>query len=171
MIAPPKPELVTVNIDGREIAVPKGTNVIEAALRLGIDVPHYCYHPKLSVVGNCRMCLIEMGMPAVDPATKAPLVDPATGRQKINWSPRPAIGCATNASPGLHIRTTSPLVRDCREGVMEFLLVNHPLDCPICDQAGRMQASGAGDRLRPRLFPVHRGKEREAEEDRARARA
>ena len=148
MIAPPKPELVTVNIDGREIAVPKGTNVIEAALRLGIDVPHYCYHPKLSVVGNCRMCLIEMGMPAIDPATKAPLADPATGRPKINWSPRPAIGCATNASPGLHIRTTSPLVRDCREGVMEFLLVNHPLDCPICDQAGECklqeQATGYG---------------------------
>jgi NADH-quinone oxidoreductase subunit G len=148
MIAPPKPELVTVNIDGREIAVPKGTNVIEAALRLGIDVPHYCYHPKLSVVGNCRMCLIEMGMPAVDPATKTPLTDPATGRPKINWSPRPAIGCATNASPGLHIRTASPLVRDCREGVMEFLLVNHPLDCPICDQAGECklqeQATGYG---------------------------
>jgi NADH-quinone oxidoreductase subunit G len=148
MIAPPKPELVTVNIDGRDIAVPKGTNVIEAALRLGIDVPHYCYHPKLSVVGNCRMCLIEMGMPAVDPATKAAVIDPATGRQKINWSPRPAIGCGTGASPGLHVRTTSQLVRDCREGVMEFLLVNHPLDCPICDQAGECklqeQATGYG---------------------------
>jgi len=139
MIAPPKPDLITVNIDGREIAVPKGTNVIEAARQLGIEVPHYCYHPKLSVVGNCRMCLVEMGMPAVDPATKAPITDPATGRQKINWIPRPAIGCATNASPGLHIRTTTPLVKDCREGVMEFLLINHPLDCPICDQAGECQ--------------------------------
>jgi NADH-quinone oxidoreductase subunit G len=63
-------------------------------------------------------------------------MDPATGKQKINWLPRPQIGCGTNASPGLHIRTTSPLVKDCREGVMEFLLINHPLDCPICDQAG-----------------------------------
>jgi NADH-quinone oxidoreductase subunit G len=148
MIAPPKPDLITVNIDGRDIAVPKGTNVIEAALRLGIDVPHYCYHPKLTVVGNCRMCLIEMGLPALDPATKAPVMDPATGRPKINWSPRPAIACATNASPGLHIRTTTPLVKECREGVMEFLLVNHPLDCPICDQAGECklqeQATGYG---------------------------
>jgi NADH-quinone oxidoreductase subunit G len=148
MIAPSKPDLVTVTIDGREISVPKGTNVIEAAHRLGIDVPHYCYHPKLTVVGNCRMCLIEMGMPAVDPATKAPVMDPATGRQKINWAPRPAIACATGASPGLHIRTTSQLVKDCREGVMEFLLVNHPLDCPICDQAGECklqeQATGYG---------------------------
>ncbi|HTO04285.1 MAG TPA: molybdopterin-dependent oxidoreductase [Opitutus sp.] len=148
MIAPPKPDLVTVNIDGREIAVPKGTNVIEAARLVGVDVPHYCYHPKLSVVGNCRMCLVEMGMPAVDPATKVPIIDPATGKQKINWIPRPQIGCGTNASPGLHIRTTSPLVKDCREGVMEFLLINHPLDCPICDQAGECklqeQATGYG---------------------------
>ena len=148
MIAPPKPDLVTVNIDGREIAVPKGTNVIEAARLVGVDVPHYCYHPKLSVVGNCRMCLIELGMPAVDPATKAPVIDPATGKQKINWIPRPQIGCGTNASPGLHVRTNTPMVKDCREGVMEFLLINHPLDCPICDQAGECklqeQATGYG---------------------------
>jgi NADH-quinone oxidoreductase subunit G len=143
-----KPDLVTVNIDGREIAVPKGTNVIEAARLLNVDVPHYCYHPKLSVVGNCRMCLIEMGMPAVDPATKQPLIDPATGKQKINWIPRPQIGCGTNVSPGLHIKTASPMVREAREGVMEFLLINHPLDCPICDQAGECklqeQATGYG---------------------------
>ena len=146
MIAPPKPDLVTVNVDGREIAVPKGTNAIEAARLVGVDVSYYCYHPKLSVVGNCRMCLIEMGMPAVDPATKAPIMDPATGKQKINWIPRPQIGCATNASPGLHIRTNTPQIKDCREGVMEFLLVNHPLDCPICDQAGecKLQEQSTG---------------------------
>jgi NADH-quinone oxidoreductase subunit G len=148
MSAPTRPDLVTVIIDGREIAVPKGTNVIEAARLVGVDVPHYCYHPKLSVVGNCRMCLIEMGTPAVDPATKAPVIDPATGRQKINWIPRPQIGCATAASPGLQVRTQSPLVKECREGVMEFLLINHPLDCPICDQAGECklqeQATGYG---------------------------
>ena len=82
------------------------------------------------------MCLIEMGMPAVDPATKAPILDPATGKPKINWIPRPQIGCATNASPGLHVKTGSPMARESREGVTEFLLINHPLDCPICDQAG-----------------------------------
>ncbi len=146
MIATPKPDLVTVNVDGKEIAVPKGTNVIEAARLVGVDVPYYCYHPKLSISGNCRMCLIEMGMPAVDPATKAPIMDPATGKQKINWIPRPQIGCATNASPGLHIRTNTPQIKDCREGVMEFLLVNHPLDCPICDQAGecKLQEQSTG---------------------------
>ncbi len=146
MIAPPKPDLVTVNIDGKEIAVPKGTNVIEAARLVNVDVPHYCYHPKLTIVGNCRMCLIEMGMPAVDPATKAPIMDPATGKQKINWIPRPQIGCGTNVSPGLHVKTTSPMVKDAREGVMEFLLINHPLDCPICDQAGecKLQEQSTG---------------------------
>jgi NADH-quinone oxidoreductase subunit G len=148
MIQPAKPDLVTVNIDGKEIAVPKGTNVIEAARQVGVDVPHYCYHPKLSIVGNCRMCLVEMGMPAVDPATKQPVMDPSTGKQKINWIPRPQIGCGTNAAPGMHIRTNTPLVKDCREGVMEFLLINHPLDCPICDQAGECklqeQATGYG---------------------------
>jgi NADH-quinone oxidoreductase subunit G len=136
MLSAPKPDLVTVNIDGKDIAVPKGTNVIEAARQLGIEIPHYCYHPKLTIAGNCRMCLIEMGMPAMDPATKAPIMDAATGRQKINWIPRPQIGCATNASPGLHVKTNSPMAREAREGVTEFLLINHPLDCPICDQAG-----------------------------------
>ena len=136
MIAPPKPDLVTVNIDGKDIAVPKGTNVIEAARQLGIEIPHYCYHPKLTVAGNCRMCLIEMGLPAVDPATTAPIIDAATGKPRINWIPRPQIGCATNASPGLHVKTDSPMARESREGVTEFLLINHPLDCPICDQAG-----------------------------------
>ena len=148
MIAPPKPDLITVNVDGRDIAVPKGTNVIEAARLLGIEIPHFCYHPRLSVAGNCRMCLVELGMPAVDPATKQPVLDAATGRPRINWVPKPAIACFTNASPGLHVRTNTPLVRECREGVMEFLLINHPLDCPICDQAGECklqeQATGYG---------------------------
>jgi NADH-quinone oxidoreductase subunit G len=146
MIQPAAPELVTVNIDGKEIAVPKGTNVIEAARRANVDVPFYCYHPKLTVVGNCRMCLVELGMPAVDPATKAPVMDPATGKQKINWGRGPTIACAANVAPGMHVRTTSPIVKECREGVMEFLLINHPLDCPICDQAGecKLQEQSTG---------------------------
>jgi NADH-quinone oxidoreductase subunit G len=146
MIQPAQPDLVTVNIDGADISVPKGTNVIEAARRAGVDVPFYCYHPKLTVVGNCRMCLVELGMPAVDPATKAPIMDPATGRQKINWGRGPGIACAATVMPGLHVRTTSQVVKECREGVMEFLLINHPLDCPICDQAGecKLQEQSTG---------------------------
>jgi NADH-quinone oxidoreductase subunit G len=148
MIQPAQPDLVTVIIDGKEVAVPQGTNAIEAARIAGVDVPHYCYHPKLSVAGNCRMCLIEMGMPMADRATREPIMDPETGKQKIGWIPRPQIGCATNVAPGMHIKTQSPMVKECREGVMEFLLINHPLDCPICDQAGECklqeQATGYG---------------------------
>jgi NADH-quinone oxidoreductase subunit G len=146
MIAPPQPDLITVNVDGRDIAVPKGTNMIEAARLLGIEVPHFCYHPKLTVAGNCRMCLVEMGTPALDPGTRQPVLDPATGRPRINWVPKPVIACFTNATPGLHIRTGTPLVKECREGVMEFLLINHPLDCPVCDQAGecKLQEQAAG---------------------------
>ena len=148
MIQPAKPDLVTVLIDGKEISVPKGTNVIEAASQLKADIPHYCYHPKLSVAGNCRMCLIEMGMPMTDRATREPIMDEKTGKQKIGWIPRPVIGCGTTVAPGMQIKTNSQVVKDCREGVIEFLLINHPLDCPICDQAGECklqeQATGYG---------------------------
>ena len=126
---------IPVYVDDREVHVPPGTNMIEAAAQIGVEVPHYCYHPKLSVVGNCRMCMVEMGMPEKDRATGNPVLDDE-GNQKIMWMPKPAIACATKAMPGLRIRTDSKLARSCQESVMEFLLVNHPLDCPICDQAG-----------------------------------
>ncbi len=126
--------LVNVQIDGVWTQMPKGLNAVEAARRVGKFIPHYCYHPKLAIVGNCRMCLIETGGPKMD-ASRAPVLD-ASGKPEINWVPRPAIGCATNLTEGMAIRTDSPLVQECRRGVMEFLLINHPLDCPICDQAG-----------------------------------
>ena len=130
-------ETVTVNIDGKDYAVPKGTNMIEAVKMAGKgrEVPHYCYHPKLSVVGNCRMCMVEIGMPMKDRSTGEAVLD-EEGNQKISWMPKPGIACSTQASPGMHVRTDTDLVRDCRNGVTEFLLINHPLDCPICDQAG-----------------------------------
>ena len=130
----PAPELIDVQIDGQWVQVPKGINAIEAAKLFGKFIPHYCYHPKLQVVGNCRMCLIELGTPKMGP-DKKPELGP-DGRPLINWMPRPQIGCATNLAPGMAIRTDSKLVQECRNGVMEFLLINHPLDCPICDQAG-----------------------------------
>jgi NADH-quinone oxidoreductase subunit G len=126
--------LVNVQIDGVWTQMPKGLNAVEAARRVGKFIPHYCYHPKLAIVGNCRMCLIETGGPKLD-ASRAPVLD-ASGKPEINWVPRPAIGCATQLAEGMAIRTDSPLVQECRQGVMEFLLINHPLDCPICDQAG-----------------------------------
>jgi len=130
-----KKDWVTVNVDGRDVSVPPGLTMIEAAEMAGKEVPHYCYHPKLSVSGNCRMCLVEMGMPMKDRGSGEPILD-EDGKQKIGWMPKPAIACNSKVAPGLHIKTDSELVKDCRNGVMEFLLVNHPLDCPICDQAG-----------------------------------
>ena len=130
-------ENITINIDGQDVVVPKGINIIEAVKMAGKgkEVPHYCYHPKLSIAGNCRMCMVEMGMPMRDRATGEAILE-EDGSPKIGWMPKPTIGCATNASPGMHIRTHSDMVKESRNGVTEFLLINHPLDCPICDQAG-----------------------------------
>jgi NADH-quinone oxidoreductase subunit G len=130
-------ELLNVQIDGVWHQFPKGTRVIEACAKAGKFVPHYCYHPKLSSPGNCRMCLIEMGMPKLGPDRKPETGE--DGKPLINWIPRPQISCAQDIAEGMGVRTDSPLVRECRNGVMEFLLINHPLDCPICDQAGECQ--------------------------------
>jgi NADH-quinone oxidoreductase subunit G len=141
---PPPIEKIKVKVDGREIEVPRltpdwqgklaPTTMLQACEAVKNDVPHYCYHPKLPVAGNCRMCLVEFGTPAMGPDRK-PIMNP-DGSVKIAKSPRPAIACATPISPGMEIYTSTPSVKQMREGVLEFLLINHPLDCPICDQAG-----------------------------------
>ena len=142
--APPI-EKIKVKVDGHEVEVPKtspdpltgkpiATTMIQACAAVKVDVPHYCYHPKLPVAGNCRMCLVEFGTPSLGPDRK-PILNP-DGTPKIAKSPRPAIACATPISPGMEIYTNTPGVKQMREGVLEFLLINHPLDCPICDQAG-----------------------------------
>ncbi len=135
MISKGKTDQVTINLDGKDVEVPAGMNLVDAVALHGKEIPHYCYHPQLSVAGNCRMCLIEMGTPLRDRGTGEAILD-EDGSPKIGWVPKPVIGCGTNVSPGMHVKTESDMVTDCREGIMEFLLVNHPLDCPICDQAG-----------------------------------
>jgi NADH-quinone oxidoreductase subunit G len=102
-----------LRIDDREIEVPEGMTVLQAAELLGIEIPVFCYHRKLSIAGNCRMCLVEM--------------------EKSN---KPIASCAMPASEGMVIHTQTPMVKKARQGVLEFLLINHPLDCPICDQGG-----------------------------------
>jgi NADH-quinone oxidoreductase subunit G len=102
-----------LTIDGIEVEVPPGTTVLQAAELAGAEIPRFCYHERLSIAGNCRMCLVEM-----------------------EKSPKPIASCAMPAGEGMVIKTNTPSVRKARRGVMEFLLINHPLDCPICDQGG-----------------------------------
>jgi NADH-quinone oxidoreductase subunit G len=103
----------TVEIDGRKIEVPDGTTVIQAAERLGVEVPHYCWHPGLSISGNCRMCLVE-----------------------IEKMPKLQIACNTRVTDGMVVHTDSEKTKTAQKAVLEFLLINHPIDCPVCDQAG-----------------------------------
>ncbi len=104
----------TVTIDGRTVEVAAGTNLVEAALEVGVQIPHYCYHPRLSIVGQCRMCLVKID-----------------GMGKLQTA------CSTQVfKDGMVVHVDHPEVKAGQEGVMEFLLINHPLDCPICDQAG-----------------------------------
>ncbi|HLI14080.1 MAG TPA: NADH-quinone oxidoreductase subunit NuoG [Alphaproteobacteria bacterium] len=102
-----------LTIDGIEIEVAPGTTVLQACEQLGIEIPRFCYHERLSIAGNCRMCLVEM-----------------------EKSPKPIASCAMPCGDGMVIKTSTPMVTKARQGVMEFLLINHPLDCPICDQGG-----------------------------------
>ncbi len=103
----------TLKVDGQDVTVPQGATVLQACEAAGAEIPRFCYHERLSIAGNCRMCLVEMVK-----------------------SPKPVASCAMPAADGMEIKTNTPLVRKARQGVMEFLLINHPLDCPICDQGG-----------------------------------
>jgi NADH-quinone oxidoreductase subunit G len=108
--------MIEITIDGRKVSVPEGTTVLEAANRLNISIPYFCYHKKLSLAANCRMCLVE-----------------------IDKVPKPMPSCATLVTAGMSVKTTSERAKEAQRSVMEFLLINHPLDCPICDQGGECQ--------------------------------
>ncbi len=102
-----------LTIDSKVVEAPEGMNLIEAASLAGAEVPHYCYHPRLSVAGNCRVCMVE-----------------------IEKQPKLQIACNTKVTEGMVVQTRSPRVLEARQSVLEFILVNHPIDCPVCDQAG-----------------------------------
>ena len=108
--------MLQIQIDGKEVSVEQGATVIEAAQKLGTYIPHFCYHKKLSIAANCRMCLVE-----------------------VEKAPKPLPACATPVTDGMVVRTHSEKARQAQEGVMEFLLINHPLDCPVCDKGGECQ--------------------------------
>ena len=150
--APPPVEKIKIKVGGREIEVPKlmadwqgklqPTTMLQACALAGVEIPHYCYHPKLPVAGNCRMCLVEFGTPMIGPDRKPILNEdgtPKIARSVLPYepaTPRGAIACATPISPGMELYPGSTATKQMREAVLESLLSNHPLDCPICDQAG-----------------------------------
>ncbi|MES2525232.1 MAG: 2Fe-2S iron-sulfur cluster-binding protein [Gemmatimonadota bacterium] len=113
---PPPIKMVNATIEGRPVSVPENTSILEAAKTAGVLIPHYCYHPSLPVAGVCRMCLVEV--------EKFPKLAPA---------------CATTVMEGQVVHVHSEKAKEARKGVLEFLLINHPLDCPICDQAGECE--------------------------------
>ncbi len=115
-------ETVDITINGIPLTVPKGEYVVEAAKRLGIEIPVFCHHPRLKPVGMCRMCLVEVGMPGPDGA--------------IRKMPKPQASCTLPVAQGMAIETDTPGIHKDRKGILEFLLINHPLDCPICDRGG-----------------------------------
>lgn len=129
--------LVRVTIDGRTVEVPAGTLVTDAARAADVHVPIFCSHSKLPPLGACRICVVEVGTPKLGPDRK-PVLGP-DGSPEIAWMPKVQTGCTTPVSEGMAVRTTSPTAVKARKGVMEFLLVNHPLDCPVCDEGGECQ--------------------------------
>lgn len=128
-------QMVTLTIDNQQVTVPAGTLVVDAAKKAGIDIPVFCYHPKLEPVGMCRMCLVEIGRPMIDRATRKPILD-AEGKPKIQFGRKLETSCTTPVSEGMVVRLASPQVEEAHKDVIEFLLTSHPLDCPICDKGG-----------------------------------
>lgn len=127
--------LVTLTIDGVQVSVPAGTLVVDAAKRIGDDIPVFCYHPKMAPVGMCRMCLVEIGLPMRDRATGQPVTNP-DGTPQINFGRVLQTACTTPVSEGMVVRAKTQPVKDAQDDVIEFLLTSHPLDCPICDKGG-----------------------------------
>lgn len=128
-------DLVTLTIDGVELQVPQGTLVVDAAKKIGTDIPVFCYHPKLEPVGMCRVCMVEIGLPIRDRATGELLLN-ADGSPQINFGRGLQTGCTVRVSEGMVVRTTPDYVEKARADIVEFLLTSHPLDCPICDKGG-----------------------------------
>ncbi len=126
---------VTLTIDSVEVSVPKGTLIVEAAKRIENEIPVFCYHAKLDSVGMCRMCLVEVGTPVIDPATKQPQLD-GNGQPVIRFMPKPTTACTTPVSEGMVVKVNSEAALADRKAILEFLLTSHPLDCPVCDKGG-----------------------------------
>src|SRR3990170_2599201 len=125
---------VTLTIDGKQVTVPEGIGVADAAKMVGIDIPVFCHHPKLEPVGMCRMCLVEIGRPVRDRATGQFVME--NGAPKIQFMPKLETACTNKVEEGLVVLTQTLNAKDGQRGTVEFLLTSHPLDCPICDKGG-----------------------------------
>jgi NADH-quinone oxidoreductase subunit G len=125
---------VTLTIDGKQVTVPEGTLVADAAKTVGIDIPVFCHHPKLEPVGMCRMCLVEIGRPVRDRATGQFVME--NGAPKIQFMPKLETACTNRVEDGMVVLTQSEKATEGQKGTLEFLLTSHPLDCPICDKGG-----------------------------------
>jgi NADH-quinone oxidoreductase subunit G len=125
---------VTLTIDGKQVTVPEGTFVADAAKMAGIDIPVFCHHPKLEPVGMCRMCLVEIGRPMLDRNTGQVVME--NGQPKIQFLPKLETACTNRVSEGLVVMTSTEKAREGQRSTIEFLLTSHPLDCPICDKGG-----------------------------------
>jgi NADH-quinone oxidoreductase subunit G len=126
---------VTLTIDNQSVTVPENTLVVDAAKQVGIDIPVFCYHPKMEPVGMCRMCLVEVGRPMMDRATGKPVLN-EDGTPRIQFAPKLETSCTVPVAEGMVIRTNTEPVVAAHKEVVEFLLTSHPLDCPICDKGG-----------------------------------
>ncbi len=125
---------VTLTIDGMQVSVPEGTLIVNAAKGIGIDIPVFCYHPKMEPVGMCRLCLVEVGRPMVDRASGQVVME--NGRPKIQFGAKLETACTTPVSEGMVVLTASEKARASQHDILEFLLTSHPLDCPVCDKGG-----------------------------------
>ncbi len=128
-------KLVTLTIDGKEVTVPEGTLIVDAGKKIGLDIPVFCYHPKMEPVGMCRMCLVDVGRPVIDRASGQPLRE-TDGSLKIQFGPKLETACTTPVSEGMVVVGLSDKVKDARKDIVEFILTSHPLDCPVCDKGG-----------------------------------
>ncbi len=126
---------VTLTIDGIQVSVPAGTLIVDAAKKAGIDIPVFCYHPKMEPAGMCRMCLVEIGRPMIDRGSGQPVLD-ENGQPKMQFMPKLETACTNPVSEGMVVLTQSEKAREGQKGIIEFLLTSHPLDCPICDKGG-----------------------------------
>ncbi|MGD8404113.1 MAG: NADH-quinone oxidoreductase subunit NuoG [Anaerolineales bacterium] len=126
---------VTLTIDEVQVTVPAGTLIVDAAKKVGIDIPVFCYHPKMEPAGMCRMCLIEIGRPMIDRGTGQPVLD-EDGQPRMQFMPKPETACTNVVSEGMVVLTQSEKAKEAQKDIIEFLLTSHPLDCPICDKGG-----------------------------------